>query len=101
MESYGLEYAARLNRPYTPDLKLMRPKGCAACGNTGYKGRIALHELMTGTDAVKRLVQRKAPVEELRRQAIEDGMTTLMQDGIWKVFEGKTDMKQVRSVCIR
>jgi type II secretory ATPase GspE/PulE/Tfp pilus assembly ATPase PilB-like protein len=101
MNSYGAEYWGRLNRPYSPELKLFRAKGCAACGNTGYKGRIALHELMTGTDAVKRLVQHKAPVEELRKQAIADGMTTLMQDGIWKVFEGKTDIKQVRSVCIR
>ena len=101
VESYGRENYPRLGVPYTPDLKLCRPKGCTVCGGTGYKGRIALHELLTGTDEIKRLVQRKAPVEELRNQAIADGMTTLMQDGIWKVFSGKTDIKQVRSVCIR
>jgi type II secretory ATPase GspE/PulE/Tfp pilus assembly ATPase PilB-like protein len=101
VESYGREHFPRLGVAYTPELKLFRPKGCTVCGGTGYKGRIALHELLTGTDEIKRLVQRKAPVEELRNQAIADGMTTLMQDGIWKVFIGKTDMKQVRSVCIR
>jgi type II secretory ATPase GspE/PulE/Tfp pilus assembly ATPase PilB-like protein len=101
VESYGREHFPRLGIAYTPDLKLFRPKGCTLCGGTGYKGRIALHELLTGTDEIKSMVQRKAPAEEIREQAIADGMTTLMQDGIWKVFIGKTDMKQVRSVCIR
>jgi type II secretory ATPase GspE/PulE/Tfp pilus assembly ATPase PilB-like protein len=101
VEAYGREYFTRLGVSYTDDLKLCRPKGCTLCGGTGYKGRIALHELLVGTNEIKKMVQRRATAEELRDQAIADGMTTLMQDGIWKVFLGKTDIKQVRSVCIR
>jgi type II secretory ATPase GspE/PulE/Tfp pilus assembly ATPase PilB-like protein len=80
---------------------LYRPKGCEACGNTGYKGRIAIHELMVGTDAVKRLIQERARVADVLVQALEDGMRTLKQDGMEKVLQGITDMKQVRAVCIK
>jgi type II secretory ATPase GspE/PulE/Tfp pilus assembly ATPase PilB-like protein len=74
---------------------------CEACGGTGYKGRIGLHELMVGTDAVKKLIQEHARVADLLRQALDDGMRTLKQDGMEKVLMGITDMKQVRSVCIK
>jgi type II secretory ATPase GspE/PulE/Tfp pilus assembly ATPase PilB-like protein len=82
-------------------LTLYRAKGCDACGGTGYKGRIALHELMVGTDEVKRLIQERARVAEVLVQALEDGMRTLKQDGMEKVLQGITDMKQVRAVCIK
>ena len=82
-------------------ITLYRPKGCDTCGGTGYKGRVAIHELMVGTDAVKRLIQERAKVYELLAQALEDGMRTLRQDGIEKVLQGLTDMKQVRAVCIK
>ncbi|MEW5781231.1 MAG: GspE/PulE family protein [Pseudomonadota bacterium] len=74
---------------------------CEVCGGTGYKGRIGLHELMVGTDAVKRLIQEHARVAQLLAQALEDGMRTLKQDGMEKVLQGHTDMKQVRAVCIK
>lgn len=86
---------------YTEELKLRRPKGCERCNQTGYAGRMGLHELLVGTDTVKRLIQRKAPMEEIRDLAIEEGMTTLKQDGIIKVFAGHTDLLQVRKVCIK
>jgi type II secretory ATPase GspE/PulE/Tfp pilus assembly ATPase PilB-like protein len=86
---------------YTDDLTLYRPNGCEKCGKTGYKGRTGLHELLDGTDPMKSLIQGKAKMEELRKQAIGDGMTTLMQDGIRKVFLGITDFQQVRKVCIK
>jgi type II secretory ATPase GspE/PulE/Tfp pilus assembly ATPase PilB-like protein len=82
-------------------LTLHRPKGCEACGNTGYKGRVAIHELMVGNDAVKKLIQEHARVAQLLAQALEDGMRTLKQDGMDKVLQGLTDMKQVRAVCIK
>jgi type II secretory ATPase GspE/PulE/Tfp pilus assembly ATPase PilB-like protein len=78
-----------------------RAKGCDACGNTGYKGRLGLHELMVGSDAVKKLIQEHGRVAELVAQALEDGMRTLKQDGMEKVLQGVTDMKQVRAVCIK
>ncbi|MBW1863348.1 MAG: pilus assembly protein, partial [Deltaproteobacteria bacterium] len=75
--------------------------GCDKCGNTGYKGRTAIVELLDGTDEMQTLIQGKAKMELLREQAVKDGMTTLMQDGIRKVFLGQTDLQQVRRVCIK
>jgi type II secretory ATPase GspE/PulE/Tfp pilus assembly ATPase PilB-like protein len=86
---------------YSDDLTLYRAKGCEKCGKTGYRGRTGIHELLDGTDEVKSLIQNKAKMEEIRRQAVKDGMTTLMQDGIRKIFLGRTDFQQVRKVCIR
>jgi len=80
---------------------LYRPKGCEACGNSGYKGRIALHELMVCNDEIKHLIQERSRVSLLLAQALADGMRTLKQDGMEKVLQGLTDMKQVRTVCIK
>ncbi len=85
---------------YNDDLKLYKPKGCQKCQNTGYKGRTGLVEILVGTDEMQAMIQRKAKMEEIREQAIADGMTNLMQDGIRKVFLGLTDLKQVRKVCM-
>lgn len=74
---------------------------CEACGGSGYKGRVGLHELMVGTDQVKKLIQEHARVAQLFAQSLEDGMRTLKQDGMEKVLQGITDMKQVRAVCIK
>jgi type II secretory ATPase GspE/PulE/Tfp pilus assembly ATPase PilB-like protein len=102
MEEYGLEYWERnIGVKYSPDFKLFRPKGCPKCNNTGYKGRMGIHELLTATDEMKRLIQKKATVEVMRKQALTDGMTTLLQDGIWKVVKGVADFKQVRAVCMK
>ena len=86
--------------PFNSDLVLYKPGGCAKCNQTGYAGRMGIHELLTATDDQKRLIQTEARVEELRAQAMRDGMRTLKQDGISKVFAGYTDFVQVRKVCI-
>ena len=93
----------RLLKDYGKDGKfqLYRAKGCDACGNTGYKGRCGLHELMVGTDPTKKLIQEHARVAQLVAQALDDGMLTLKMDGMEKVLQGITDMKQVRAVCIK
>ena len=87
--------------PYTKDLVFYKPGGCEACNKTGYKGRMGIHELLMGTDEMKRMIQNMSKMEQLREQAIKDGMTTLKQDGIEKVFGGYTDFIQVRKVCIK
>lgn len=79
---------------------LFRAVGCEQCTN-GYKGRVGLHELMTGSDKIKRLLQEHARVAQLLATALEDGMLTLKMDGIEKVLSGLTDIKQVRAVCIK
>ena len=90
-----------LGFPYSDDFFLYRAKGCPDCGNTGYAGRTGIHELLTGTDELKSLIQMKAQMAEIRKQAVKDGMTTLMQDGIRKVCLGLTDLIQVRKVCMK
>ncbi|MBN1364349.1 MAG: type II/IV secretion system protein, partial [Syntrophaceae bacterium] len=100
-EAYGREAFNKLNISYNDNFKLYRPKGCDMCEHTGYFGRIALHELLIATDAIKKMVQKHESVEVLRNQAISDGMTTLLQDGILKTLQGITDLIQVRRVCIK
>jgi len=82
-------------------LVLYSPAGCAKCGNTGYRGRVGLHELLIGTDAIKKDIQDHARVAKLFATALENGMRTLKQDGIEKVLAGLTDMAQVRAVCVK
>jgi type II secretory ATPase GspE/PulE/Tfp pilus assembly ATPase PilB-like protein len=101
VEEYGPDHWEQVGVRFSPSLRLFRPKGCAKCNNSGYKGRMGIHELLVATDEVKRLVQKRAPMEELRQLAIREGMTTLLQDGIQKVLRGNTDFKQVRAVCIK
>ena len=86
---------------YSKDLKLYQPVGCQACNHTGYRGRMGLHELLTGTDKIKKMIQTRQRVDDIRNQAICDGMTTLKQDGIQKIFQGQCDLLQVRKVCIK
>ncbi len=100
VRSYAGDFDA-LGFKYNSDLVLYRPKGCTKCGNTGYKGRTGIHEILVGTDELKSLIQGRAKMEEIRAQAIKDGMTTLMQDGIRKILVGMTDLMQVRKVCIK
>ncbi len=103
LREYGGEEAFMNNVdiPYTDDLTLFKPKGCEVCNETGYRGRMGLHELLMGTDEQKKLIQQSSRMEMLRDQAIKDGMTTLKQDGIEKVFAGKCDLLEVRKVCIK
>ncbi|WP_136419870.1 GspE/PulE family protein [Herbaspirillum sp. ST 5-3] len=74
--------------------------GCDQCSN-GYKGRVGLHELMLGTDRLKKLIQEHSRVAVMLATALEDGMLTLKMDGIEKILSGITDIKQVRAVCIK
>jgi len=99
--SYGEELFAGLKIPYNEGFKLHRAKGCSACGKTGYRGRMGVHELLVATDEIKRLIQRHENVETIRDMAISQGMSTLLQDGIMKVLQGYTDFNQVRRVCIK
>ena len=101
VREYGPEDFEKVNIPYSKDLMLYKAAGCPECNNTGYRGRMGLHELLMGTDEMKKLIQVKAKMEDIRDQAIKDGMTTLKQDGVEKVFAGSTDLLQVRKVCIK
>jgi type II secretory ATPase GspE/PulE/Tfp pilus assembly ATPase PilB-like protein len=80
---------------------LYRGRGCASCRDTGYKGRIALHELLIVTDKIKQLIHTRATAATLLETALSDGSTTLMQDGVLKVLRGWTDYNQVKAVAMR
>ena len=82
-------------------LKFYRHKGCDKCNQTGYKGRVGLHELLIADDGIKRLIQERARVADIFAAAVEGGMRTLKMDGMEKVMMGLTDLKMVRSVCIK
>ncbi len=82
-------------------IKLYKAVGCDKCNKTGYKGRVGLHELLVADDPVKKLIQERARVAELFAQAVEGGMRTLKMDGMEKIMMGLTDLKMVRSVCIK
>ncbi|MBI3903156.1 MAG: GspE/PulE family protein [Nitrosomonadales bacterium] len=82
-------------------ITLYDPVGCEKCAGTGYRGRVGLHELLLGTDALKKSIQEHARVAELFAIALAEGMRTLKQDGIEKVLLGITDIHQVRAVCIK
>ncbi len=101
VSEYGKECFAATGIKYWPDLTLYRPHGCDACFGTGYKGRLAIHELLDGTKDIKRMIRQKASPEKLTEKAIQQGMTTLKQDGILKVFKGLTSVREVRRVCIQ
>ena len=83
------------------NLKFYRAVGCEKCSKTGYKGRIGLHELLVANDGLKRLIQERARVAAIFAAAVESGMRTLKMDGMEKILLGQTDLKQVRSVCIK
>jgi type IV pilus assembly protein PilB len=70
-------------------------RGCEACGGTGYRGRAGLYEVMALSPALRRLILRGASVEELRDQAVSEGMLTLRKDGIKKLEKGITTLEEV------
>ncbi len=78
-----------------PNLQIMRGRGCEACNNTGYKGRIGLFEVMEVTEDIRELILSGASAIELRRKAIEEGMITLRQSGLQKIREGITTIEEV------
>ncbi|MBP9684252.1 MAG: GspE/PulE family protein [Rhodoferax sp.] len=82
-------------------LHFFRHVGCEKCNQTGYKGRVGLHELLIADEDIKRLIQERARVSEIFAASVEGGMRTLKMDGMEKIMMGLTDLKMVRSVCIK
>ena len=97
-EGTSLEPDAVLARWRQDKPTLHQAKGCKECDRTGYKGRLAIYELMVAVPAVKRLIQTRAPLSDIAAAALDNGMRTLKQDGINKVLRGFTDMREVRAV---
>ena len=97
---YGKKYFENSGIEYDKEMMLYQADGCEKCSGTGYRGRMGIHELMEGTPEVKLMIKKRAGTEDILEQAMKEGMSTLKQDGIMKVFQGITDMAEVRRVCI-
>ncbi|MEX0953068.1 MAG: GspE/PulE family protein, partial [Nitriliruptoraceae bacterium] len=94
-----------LKAGFAPDVAEGRPDlphavGCSACGNTGYKGRMAVHEIMTVTEEIERLCVAHASSDEIKRTAIEQGMSPLRDDGLAKVLQGHTTIEEIGRVVV-
>jgi len=95
---YGLEYYPELNIDLTK-LKLMRAVGCEECGTTGYRGRCGVHEVLVNSKELSALIAANTPAKIIRELAVKEGMRTVQQDGVIKVFEGLSSLDQLRKVC--
>ncbi len=80
-------------RPEVPEAR-----GCSACSNTGYRGRLAIHEVMSVTEDIERLAVARASSEEIGRTAVAQGMRQLRSDGLAKVLQGKTTIEEIGRV---
>lgn len=100
-QAYGEDAFAALDLPGPAGATLYRPKGCEVCQGLGYKGRVAVHELLVASDDIRHAIQSRARVTDIATLARQQGMTTLLQDGVLKVLDGLTDLTQVKAVADR
>jgi type II secretory ATPase GspE/PulE/Tfp pilus assembly ATPase PilB-like protein len=80
------------------DFTLYKAPGCLDCMDTGYRGRMGVHELMMSSSEIKKMILRHAPASEIHYAGIAGGMRTRKQDGIEKILLGYTDYSQVRTI---
>ena len=98
---YGKHAWEALGMGNREDFQLYRGRGCETCTQTGLKGRVALHELLSGSDELRNLIQHRAKTTEMQSLAAKEGMITLLQDGILKILAGLTTYEQVRAVAMK
>ena len=77
------------------EIKFFRGKGCEQCNNTGYYGRVGIFEVLSVSEKIVKLILERAPAGEIEKQAIEEGMITMLQDGYLRVVEGVSTMEEV------
>jgi type IV pilus assembly protein PilB len=90
---------------YTPEesqeiTEIYAPKGCAKCNKGGYKGRVALYEVMKMTGGMREMILQGAATDELRAKAVEEGMLTLRRSGLMKARAGMTSLEEVLKVTL-
>ncbi len=91
-----------MNFPYgdSKELVFYRAKGCNKCNNTGYRGRIGVYEVLRMSEVIERMTVERKSAEEIRRQAIAEGLRTLREDGFKKVKDGKTSVEEIMRVIV-
>lgn len=81
------------------DGKVMKAKGCQTCKGTGYKGRMGLYEVMEVTDEIRSMIVKEASSDQIHTKAVEQGMITMIEDGVLKVSEGITTIEEILRVA--
>ena len=100
VDAYGADWFKAHNmEAYTDDFTLTKKVGCEKCDRSGYKGRIALHELLIGTEQAKTAIKRQYSATEIKNLSLAENMKTMKMDGINKVFQGITVLSQIIKVC--
>jgi type II secretory ATPase GspE/PulE/Tfp pilus assembly ATPase PilB-like protein len=98
-ETYGPDWFEKHQmKKFTDKLTIKKKNGCKACDHIGYRGRIAIFEMLVNNDQIKRGIKKNCSTEEIRSMALENGMHTLRMDGVDKVFQGLTDLDEVLRV---
>ncbi len=97
---YGVMFFEQINIPYSNNLTIFKANGCENCNMSGYRGRQGLFELLVADQTIKTMIIKKAPAEDIKLEAINSGMSVLLQEGIHLIFEGHTDLKQVMATCL-
>lgn len=77
------------------DVNLYRGKGCSICHNVGYMGRIGIFEVLEVSEAIRELIMNRVNAEQIKTQAIKEGMTTMIENGIHAVLEGNTTLEEL------
>ncbi|KKU59177.1 MAG: Type 4 fimbrial assembly protein PilB [Candidatus Wolfebacteria bacterium GW2011_GWE2_47_12] len=82
----------------TADMVFYEGTGCKTCNNTGYLGRLPIYEIMDGTDAIREAIIARSSAADLKAIAMHEGMTTMLQDGIYKASQGLTTLEEILRV---
>ncbi len=92
----------RVGFPYEPDKlpRIYRARGCTKCNNIGYRGRMGVHEVLTMSETLERMTVENASADDIKRQAIAEGMKTLRDDGFEKVLLGVTSIEEIMRVVV-
>lgn len=99
IEEYGIE-AFTQSCIDPASIQIGRAVGCELCLDSGYSGRVGVHESLVGTDVVKEMIRKRCNTSELRKYASQNGMVSLKQDGMQKVFQAVTDIHEIRRICL-
>jgi type II secretory ATPase GspE/PulE/Tfp pilus assembly ATPase PilB-like protein len=91
-------HESRLNRQDIGDAPFYRSVGCDACNHTGYRGRTAIHELLDMSDTIREMIIDRRPGSEIRRQAEKEGLSSLRESAVRKVYDGRTTLHEINRV---
>ncbi len=91
--------AAGITAEMAATAAFMRGRGCSHCHHTGYRGRLGIFEMLKMTSNMRSMTFNRAPAQELRKRARDEGMKTLLQDGVQKALKGITTLEEVLSIC--